>query len=315
MIRYLCHRLVYLTVSLVIASCIIFALIDILPGSPAEVILGTQATKSSVAVLNRHLGLDSSLYSQYLHWISGLTTLHLGNSYISGQPIAGEIASAAEVTFPLIGLAILLSLLIATILGVTGGISYRRKLGTIILGISQIGISFPSFVAAMLLIIIVGVKFQLLPTTGFSGWSQSILGSFKSLVLPALALSIAEGCFLSRYIRSTLIDVLNSNYYRTALAKGLTPVKALWRHGRRNIAVEVLTVSGMQIIALIVGAVIVESVFSLPGLGTLLITSIGNRDLSVIRDICFILSGFVLVMNLIVDIAYHIIDPRAFNDA
>lgn len=312
--RYLWHRFIYLLVSLVAASGIIFILIDILPGSPGEIILGTQANKSSVDELNKKLGLNHPLYIQYFHWLAGLVTLHPGNSYISSQPIGAEIASAASVTFPLIGLAMAVSLLIALLMGVAGGISYRGKLGTFILGISQAGISVPSFVAAMLLMVIVGIKLHFLPTTGFNGWSSSVSGSLKSLILPALALAIAEGCFLSRYVRSSLIDVLNSTYYKTALAKGLTPAKALWRHGRRNVAVEVLTVSGMQLIALIVGAVIVESVFSLPGLGTLLVTSINNRDLSTLRDICMILSGIVLMMNFLIDIAYHLIDPRAFKN-
>jgi len=313
-VRYLSHRLVYLIASLVVASGIIFILIDILPGSPGEVILGTQADKSSVDALNKKLGLNHPLYVQYLHWVTGLITMHPGNSYISSQPIGGEIAAASSVTFPLIGLAMIISLVIALLIGVAGGISYQGKLGTFILGVSQVGISVPSFVAAMLLMVIVGVKLHFLPTTGFSGWSESISGSLKSLIMPALALAIAEGCFLSRYIRSSLIDVLNSPYYRTALAKGLTPAKALWRHGRRNVAVEVLTVSGMQLIALIVGAVIVESVFSLPGLGSLLVTSISNRDLSTLRDICMILSGVVLIVNFLIDIAYHVIDPRAFKN-
>lgn len=284
-----------------------------MPGSPAEVILGTQADRASLAALNKKLGFDHPFYWQYWHWITGLLTLHLGNSYISGQSLGAEIASSAAVTFPLVAMSMLFAFVIAVVLAVLGGLSYRNKFGTLILALSQIGVSVPGFVAGMLLIVLLGVKLELLPTTGFPGWSSSVSGSLESLIMPSLSLAIAEGCFLSRYIRTAFIEVLNSNYYRTALAKGLTPARALWRHGRRNITVEVLTVFGIQVIALIVGAVIVESVFSLPGMGTLLITSINNRDLLLLRDICLILIGIVLVINYLIDIVYHIIDPRGFD--
>lgn len=315
MIRYLYRHFAYLLISFILSSVIIFVLVDMLPGSPAEVILGTQASKASLAALNAKLGFDHPPYWQYWHWITGLFTLHWGNSYVSGQSLGSEIASSAAVTFPLVAMAMLFAFVIASILAVAGGLSHRTKLGTALLAVSQIGISVPSFVAAMFLIVLIALKLNLLPATGFPGWSSSVGGSLKSLILPSLSLAIAEGCFLSRYIRTALIDVLNSNYYRSALAKGLTPPGALWRHGRRNIAVEVLTVFGMQVIALIVGAVIVESVFSLPGMGTLLITAINNRDLSLLRDICLMLVGIVLAMNFLVDLAYHAIDPRVFDYA
>ena len=295
--------------TLAAASLIVFVVLAILPGKPAEVILGTQATPSAVRALTDKLGLDKPIWRQYVDWVGGIVSGHLGTSYISGQPIASELGSALEVTGPLVGLGLLVGLVVAVPLGVFSAVRSRRASGVAASVLNQIGIAVPSFVLGILLIVVVGVELHLLPTGGFTGWSDPT-GALRSLVLPAVALGVVEGAIVGRYVRTAVLDVLSSDYLRTARAKGLTPGRALVRHGLRNVAVPVLTVLGLELAGLVVGAVIIENVFTLPGMGTLLLQSVENRDLIVVEDIVLLVAAVVLVVNFAVDILYHSLDPR-----
>jgi peptide/nickel transport system permease protein len=283
---------------------------NVLPGSPAQVILGTAATPQSVHALTIKLGLDKPLWVQYGHWIGGLLSGRLGVSYISQQPIAPELGRAAVTSAELVGLGLLVAVVVALPLGVLSAVWHRRAVGSGISVLSQLGIAVPNFVAGSLLLSIVVVKLgwlpgndQLLPQEGFSQ-------SMRMLVLPAIALGLAEGAILSRFVRSGVVDVLGSDFLRTARAKGLRQRQALVRHGLRNAALPVMTVLGLQLTALVVGAVIVESVFSVPGLGQLLVQEVNNRDLIVVQDIVLLVAAIVLIVNLLVDVSYRLIDPR-----
>ncbi len=287
-----------------------FLVLAVLPGKPAQVILGTQATPASVRALTRKLGLDKPLWRQYADWIGGLLSGHLGNSYISGLPIRSEMGNALEVTLPLIGLGLLVGIIIAVPLGVIAAVRDRHASGMVASVANQIGIAIPNFVLGILLIIVIGVKLHLLPTGGFAGWSTSPLGAIKALILPGISLGIVEGAIVGRYIRTSVREVLSSDYLRTARAKGLTRWQALVRHGFRNAAVPVLTVLGLELAGLIVGAVVIENVFTLPGMGTLLLQAVNNRDLIMVEDIVVMIAAVVLVVNFLVDIAYHVLDPR-----
>lgn len=295
--------------TLAVASVVVFLVLAVLPGKPAEVILGTQATPAAVRQLTEKLGLDKPLWHQYIDWIGGILSGHLGTSYISGQPIASELGSALQVTGPLVGLGVVVGLGIAVPMGVLSAVRSRRASGVVVSVLNQIGIAVPSFVLGILLIIVAGVELHLLPTGGFTGWSNPG-AALRSLVLPAIALGVVEGAIVGRYVRSAVLDVLTSDYLRTARAKGLTPAKALIRHGLRNISVPVLTVLGLELAGLIVGAVVIENVFTLPGMGTLLLQSVDNRDLIVVEDIVLLVATAVLVVNFLVDIVYHVLDPR-----
>ncbi len=281
-----------------------------LPGTPAEVILGTQATPASVRALTIKLGLNRPLAIQYFHWVAGLVQLHLGNSYISGQPIAPEIGAAIGVTGPLILLSLAIGLVIALTFGIASGLRYRSLSGTLLSAATQVGIAIPNFVLGLVLIIVVGVDLKWLPTSGFVPWSTSVGEALKSLVLPALALGLIEGAILARYVRSAVVEVLSSDFLRTARAKGLRPIQAMMRHGLRNAAIPIVTVIGLEFAGLIVGAVVIEAVFTLPGLGELLLSSVANRDLITVQDIVMLIATIVLIVNLIVDICYRLIDPR-----
>ncbi|HZT16101.1 MAG TPA: ABC transporter permease [Gaiellaceae bacterium] len=307
---YFARRLVTLVATLVAASLVVFSLLAILPGKPAQVILGTQATPEAVAALTKQLGLDHPLWRQYVDWIHGLVTLRLGNSYISQLPIGHQIGQSLGVTVPLIGLGLLVGILIAVPFGVAAALLRRNVAGAAVTAVSQIGIAVPNFIAGLLLILVFGVRLQWLPASGFVAWSTDAWQAFKSLVLPAIALGAVEGALLSRYVRSAVLDVLRSDYLRTARAKGLSRRRALVRHGFRNGAIPVLTVVGLEIPSLIVGAVVVENVFTLPGVGTLLLQAVSNRDLLVVQDVVMLVAVTVLVVNFLVDASYRLLDPR-----
>jgi peptide/nickel transport system permease protein len=307
---YLARRLATLVATLVAASVAVFCLLAILPGKPAQVILGTQATPESVQQLTKQLGLDKPLSQQYLDWVHGLLTGRYGNSYISQLPIGHQIGQALAVTGPLVLFGLVVGLLVAVPLGVAAALLRRRAAGPLITAGSQIGIAVPNFIAGLLLIYVFSVKLGWLPASGFVTWSQDPWQAFKSLVLPGIALGVVEGAVLSRYVRSAVLDVLRSDYLRTARAKGLTRRQALVRHGFRNGSIPVLTVLGLELPSLIVGAVVIENVFTLPGVGTLLLQAVDNRDLIVVEDVVMLVAVTVLVVNFLVDVSYRLLDPR-----
>ncbi len=308
------RRLVILAASLLAASLLVFAILGVLPGSPAQVILGTQATPQSVAQLTQQLGLDKPLGRQYLDWAGGLLAGRLGNSYVSSQPISGEFGPALGVTGPLILGAVIVSLVIALPLGMASAIRSDKPSGTAITIGGQLGIAIPTFVGGLLLTRAFALTTHLLPATGFPGWQASATGSLRSLVLPSVALGVAEGAILLRYVRASVAEVLRSDYYRTARAKGLRPMRALRRHGTRNVLIPLVTVLGLEIGGLIVGAIVVENVFTLPGVGSLLLYSVSDRDLLVVQDIVMLAVAAVLALNFLVDVSYRFLDPRVAGE-
>lgn len=307
---YLLRRFLTLVATLLAASLVVFCLLAILPGKPAQVILGTQATPDAVKELTRQLGLDHPLWRQYVDWLRGLVTFSFGKSYISQLPIGSQIGQSLSVTGPLIGLGLLIGVALALPFGVAAALWRQRPAGAAITAVSQVGIAVPTFIAGLLLILVFAVKLGWLPASGFTPWSTSGWNAFKSLVLPAIALGAGEGALLSRYVRSAVLEILRSDYLRTARAKGLTRRQALVRHGFRNGAIPVLTVLGLEIPSLIVGAVVIENVFTLPGIGTLLLQAQQNRDLIVVQDVVMLVAVTVLVVNFLVDVSYRVLDPR-----
>lgn len=307
---FLVRRVTAAGLALWVASVVVFFLLNVLPGSPARVILGTQATATSVHLLTVKLGLNHPLWQRYLQWFGGLLTGHLGRSYISERMVGGEIGSALEVSGPLVGLSLLFGLVMALLLGFFGATRAGRVSGAVTSSVSQIGVATPSFVVGLLLIVIVAVEFRILPAGGFTTWSVDPAGALKSLLLPVVSLGLVSGAVLSRYLRAGVAEVIGSDYFRMARAKGLSRRYALWRHGLRNAALPVVTVLGLELGGLIVGAVVVENVFTLPGVGTLLFHAIENRDLIVVQDVVMMVVGIVLLANLVVDISYRVIDPR-----
>lgn len=304
------RRVAGLIVSLAVASMLIFVITNALPGDVAAVILGINATEPDLAAMREQLGLNRPLPVRYLEWIGGVLTGDFGTSVITGRPVLQQIVSRLEVTGWLVGLGMSFALLIAIPLGSYAAMNRRRTSGFIASVISQIGLSVPSFWAGLWLVILFAVTLRWLPAGNYVGPERGLLTWASHLILPVFALAIVQGSVLARYVRSSVIEVMNEDYYRTARAMGWSRWAALWRHGRRNVAISLLTVLGLQLATVVVGAILVEQVFALPGLGTRLLQAVGQRDLVLVQGIVLLLVWFVLTINFIVDLTYRLIDPR-----
>ena len=310
MLVQLARRTAILLASLVVASILVFWFMWVLPGDPAQVALGTGATEEAVAEMQARFGTDRPLPVQYLDWVSGLPQLDFGESYVTGAAIGPLIVDRLQVSLWLIGAGMVVALVIAVPLGTLSAVHHRRPLGTALAGVSQIGIAIPNFLAGILLIGLVSVSWQLLPAGGWVPPDRDVVQFLRRLLLPALSLGVIEGAVLARYVRSTVLNVLREDFLRTARAKGLTPGRALVRHGLRNAAVPVVTVLGLQLAVLLVGAVVVERVFVVPGLGSLLLDGVANRDLLLVQGVVMVLVVAVLLLNYLVDVLYTVLDPR-----
>ncbi|PQM75809.1 ABC transporter permease [Corynebacterium sp. J010B-136] len=276
------------------------------PGNPARVALGVNATEESVAELTTAMGLDRPLLAQYGEWLGGLLTGDFGVSLASQQNITAQVIDRAQVSLILVGLALLLALAIAVPLGMW---TAQRK-ASISNALTQLGIAVPSFLVGIILVAIFAVQLGWLPANGWSPPKQGMGAFLSHLVMPVIALALVQGAILTRYVRSAILDVLNQDYIRTARALGQSPTQALWRHGLRNAALPVLTVAGVQFTTLIVGAVVIEAVFVIPGLGSMLLDAVSVRDLTTVQSLIMVLVAFTLTINALTDAAYRLIDPR-----
>jgi peptide/nickel transport system permease protein len=303
-------RLGILLLSLWAASVLVFAVVNVLPGDPAAVVLGTNATPESLRLLREQMGLDHPAWERYLAWVGGMLHGDFGTSLLSRSPVAPEILDKLAVSAPLAALASVIALLLALPLGVLAGVRHRRLSGSLISALSLGGIAVPGFWFGLLMVTLFAIKLRLLPAGGFVPWSDDPLAALRSLLLPALSLGLVQAAVLTRYVRSAVIEVQREDYMRTARAKGLTRAQALRRHGLRNAAIPVVTVLGIQLTSLLVGAIVIENVFVLPGLGRLLFQATGNRDLVLVQDLVVLLTSVVLVVNFLVDLSYRLIDPR-----
>ena len=303
-------RLGWLVVSLVVASILVFTVVNVLPGDVAAVILGTSATPQALETLQHQLGLDQPAWLRYLLWIGGMLHSDFGTSLLSHSEVGALISQKLSVSGPLALGSAAIAVALSVPLGVLAGVNYRRLSGTLISAVSLLGIAVPAFWAGLLLATVFAIQWKVFPAGGFVEWSADPLGAVKSLVLPSLSLGLVQAAVLTRYIRSAIVDVQREDFIRTARGKGLTRWQALYRHGFRYAAIPVVTILGIQITGLLVGAIVVENVFVLPGLGRLLFQSMGNRDLIVVQDLVMLLTAVVLFVNFLVDLSYRLIDPR-----
>lgn len=313
MMRWLLGRLVGLVLTLLAASLVVFAVLDVLPGNAAQVMLGPDADAAAVAELARQLGLDAPAPVRYVRWVGALLAGDMGMSYVYGTSVAALIAERFAVTGPLAVLAMAMGTALAVAAGMWAAAAHRRAGDSLVLALAQLGASVPSFWLAMLLILLFAVQLQWLPAGGFEGWGRGwdgLLAGLRSLLLPALALAVAQAAVLTRVVRSAALDVLNEDFVRTARAKGLTAAAVMRRHVLGNTLIAVLTVMGMQFSTLLAGSIVVENVFYLPGLGRLMLQSIANRDLVVVQNCVMLLVALVVVVNAVVDMLYGWVDPR-----
>ncbi|MCX4096947.1 ABC transporter permease [Nocardia sp. alder85J] len=311
MTLFLLRRTGLLVVSLAVASIVVFALLRLLPGDVATTIGGINYTPAQLAALRAQLGLDRPLPVQYLSWIGGVLHGDFGHSQLNGASVSAELGRKLQVSGPLVIGAITISLSLALPLGTWAAVRSRTVAGGALSALSQLGIAVPGLWLALLLITVFAVELKWLPAQGFpvDGWDQPGQ-AVRSLVLPCLALGLTEGAVLLRFVRSAVLGVLHADFLRTARAKGLTRGQALLRHGFRNAALPVVSILGIQIATLLVGGVVVETVFTLPGIGNMLVTDVGNRDLVKVQGEMLLLVAAILAIGFLVDIAHRLIDPR-----
>jgi len=304
------RSLIGMLLVLLIASLVIFLLIDAAPGDPAEIMLGTSAQPDTLAALRAELGLDQPLMVRYFDWLGGVITGDLGQSYTYGVSVSGLIAERMMVTLPLTLMATILAVVIALPLGVIAAARPGKAGDGLASVFSQVGIAVPNFWIGLLLILAFGLKLKWFPVGGFPGWGAGVWTALPSLILPSIALAIPQAAVLTRVTRAAVIEVTNEDFVRTARAKGLSRRRALWRHTVPNSLLPVVTMLGLQIPFLISGAVLVENVFSLPGIGTLAYQALSQRDLIVVQNVVLLFAAIVLVVNAGTDALYARLDPR-----
>lgn len=310
MTRYLLGRVLSLLASLLAASIIIFLILEVVPGDPAQFMLGLNANPETLANLRAQMGLDQPAVVRYLVWVSGMLHGDLGISYTYKTPVAELVLQRLGVSLPLAVLSLALTVVIAFPAGIFAA-ARRGGVGDVsVMGVTQLGIAVPNFWFAIILVYVFAVGLHWFSAGGFAGWNKGFWPGMRSLVLPSVALALPQASILARVMRSALLDTLEEDYIRTARAHGLSSRQALWQHALRNALIPVLTIVGLQFAFLLAGTIIIENVFSLPGLGRLIFQAISQRDLIVVKSVVMLLVFAVILVNFVVDVLYVVIDPR-----
>jgi peptide/nickel transport system permease protein len=311
MFAYTVRRLGFALVTLWLATLLVFAALLLIPGNPAQAILGIDATPADLEALEARLGLDKPPLERYLSWLGGVLRGDLGQSIRYERPISELIVARLGITLPIVVASLLLATLIAVPLGI---LAARRAGSPIDLGISVaslVGIVLPSFWVGLMFIYIFIVWLKLpLPTSFPIGGWENPQRALLALVLPVLTVALASASFLVRLVRGSVLEVLSQDFIRTARAKGLTERVVLYKHALRNAALPVVTVLGLEFASLLIATVVVETVFGIPGLGSLSLTAISARDYPLVQAVVLVIAAFIVLMNLLVDLLYGLLDPR-----
>ncbi len=308
--KYIARRLLAALVTLWLVTLITFLVLRVIPGNPAAVIVGTEGSAEAMAAIENQLGLNRSLPVQYLDWLGDVVRGDLGTSFRFQRPVRQLIWERLPVTLSLTVLAMLIALSIALPLGVLAATRHNSLFDYATLVIAQLGLAVPFFWLGILGILLFALKLGWLPTGGYVGWKAGPVAVLRHLLLPSVTLAIVLLAILTRMTRSSVLDVLNQDFIRTAHAKGLPTRTVLVRHAMKNALLPVATVAGLQIANLLAGSIIVEQVFSLPGLGRLVLFAVGNRDWPLIQGLVLFIAGLVVAINLLVDLLYRYLDPR-----
>jgi peptide/nickel transport system permease protein len=281
-----------------------------LPGDPALLIMGTEASPEAAAALRAEMGLDRPLAVQYLEWLRGAVRGDLGRSIQYDVPVGGLVASRLRVTLPLTLLAAGFMTAVALPLGMFAATRRHRWGDYVAMVVSQLGIAVPSFWAGLLLILLFAVRLGWVEAGGFAGWEAGPWPAIRSLLLPALALGLIQAAILTRTTRSAVLEVLHAEYVRTARAKGLGEGAVTWKHVFRNALITIVTIMGLQLGGLLAGSIVLEQVFYLPGLGRLALGAISARDLPVVQGVVVFVAAIIVTVNFAVDLLYGWLDPR-----
>lgn len=311
MTRLLLNRLVRLVATLLAVSFLTFLMVNLLPGDPVNSILPPESqTPERIAQVRDDLGLDDPLAEQYVNWLGGVVQFDFGQSYRTNQPVRDALLQRLPVTVELAILAIGIAVVFGVPLGVISAYKQGQRLDTVISSIVQFMLSVPAFVAAVFFIYLFAVQFQVLPATGWTRISNDLWGNLKTAILPAVALSLSQLAIYTRLVRADMITTLQENFVLSARAKGLTNRFILFRHALRPSSLSLITVIGLNIGILLGGTVVIEKIFALPGIGGLLIDSIGQRDYLVVQGVVLLIATSYVVINTVVDLVYAMVDPR-----
>lgn len=308
--KLLLRRVVALIPTLVVVSLVTFALLQLVPGNPAALILGQDATNAQITQLNHQLGLDRPVFAQYFHWVGQLLHGNLGTSLYSGQSVVTTVASRLPVTLSLVGVSTLLAVVGGMAVGVFAGLRPRSRVDTAVLAGTSVGLSIPGFWLALLLVIPLAVWVHLFPATGYVSPLHSPAGWLRSIALGSVALSVVSGAAIARQTRASIAHVMTQDYIRAARARGLSRRRTVVRHGLKNASIPVATVIGFHVNAAIGGALFVEQIFGLNGIGSLAVASVEQHDIPVVQGIVLITASVVIFVNLLVDIAYGWLNPK-----
>jgi peptide/nickel transport system permease protein len=307
---YLLKRTFVLMVTLLLVSIAIFAVLMVIPGDPAQIILGIHATPETLRNLRHQMGLDRPVIIQYLHYMKNLALGDLGRSITYDVPIHSLILSRLQVTIPLAILSLIFAVSISIPMGIYSSLHRNRPGDYGIMVFSQVGLAVPAFWAGILLILLFAVTLHWLPAGGFHAWQTDPIKALRSLLLPAFSLGFVRAAVLTRMTRSAMLEVLGEDYIRTARSKGLPKRMVVYKHAFRNAIIPVVTIIGLQAGDLLAGAIIIENVFHLPGVGRLVFEAIGQRDLPVIQGVILLIAVMIVVINFVIDVAYRYLDPR-----
>jgi peptide/nickel transport system permease protein len=310
MSTYLAGRIVSLILSLLVASVIIFCVLEILPGDPAQFILGMNAQPDTLAALRAQLGLDAPPVLRYFGWILGMLHGDFGISYTYRVPVTELVLQRLGVSLPLAVISLALTILIAFPAGILAAAKRNSRTDVAVMAVTQFGVAIPNFWFAIILVYIFAVILHWVSAGGFPGWDKGFWLGLRALILPAIALALPQASILARVMRSALLDTLEEDYIRSARARGLSRSATLWRHAVRNALIPVLTIVGLQFAFLLAGGIIIENVFFLPGLGRLIFQGITQRDLIVVKSVVTLLVFAVILVNFLVDMSYLLVDPR-----
>jgi peptide/nickel transport system permease protein len=310
MAHYILRRVVILLITLLLVSFAIFSVLMVIPGDPAQIILGVHATPDTLNALRHKMGLDRPAILQYFSYIKTVMSGDLGRSITYDVPIRSLILSRLQVTLPLAVLSLIFAIVLAIPMGIYSALHRNRAGDYGIMIFSQIGLAVPAFWAGILLILFFAVTLHWLPAGGFQGGLADPLRALASLLLPALSLGFVRAAVLTRMTRSAMLDVLGEDYIRTAISKGLPKRVVVYRHALRNAVIPIVTLIGLQAGDLLAGAIIVENVFHLPGIGRLVFEAIGQRDLPVVQGVVLFIAAMIVVINFVIDVAYRYLDPR-----
>ncbi|WP_372681424.1 ABC transporter permease [Desulfosarcina sp.] len=310
MTGYLMKKGISLTAVLFLVSLTVFSVLFVLPGDPAQIILGINASPETLAALRARLGLDQPFWAQYGSWIGSLMRGTGGHSITYDVAVFELIGSRLAVTGPLAMMAMAIAVALAIPLGIFAARHQNRPADAAVMAGTQLGLAVPEFWLGILLMLLFSVHWGIFSAGGFPGWNEDVWGSLKALFLPALALGLIRAAILTRLTRSSMLEVLREDYIRTARAKGLKERTVVYGHALKNALIPVLTIFGLQMGQLLAGAIIIENVFTLPGLGRLVFQAIGQRDLPVVREVVLFMAAAVVIVNFLVDLSYAAVDPR-----